>query len=147
VSRQAPASRRVLVSFGSAHAATVQAAAVPYGFTLTFGASLALAVRGHGPPSLLDALLLVCGAVAGFTVLALAVAKASAVSVARVSAAATVLVVGPVTAGCAAATVCASWAAGRLVGGPAAWATAGCAVTLVYFGLTSLTRALLASRV
>jgi hypothetical protein len=49
--------------------ATVASAAVPYGYTITLGGSIAIAVGELGRPHLFGALMLMLGAVAGFVAL------------------------------------------------------------------------------
>lgn len=150
MSRTTPARQSRIALLSSAQAATLQAAAVPYGFTLSFGSSLALAIRDHGPPGFAEAMLLVAGTVAAFTLL-MAIAASATSAFGPHSAPhddaqptpplAMALIVGPGTAVCACAAIGMSWTVGRLVGGEAAWAAGGCAVTLVYFGLAGLARA------
>lgn len=126
----------------AAQSATQALATVPYGFTLSFGTSLALAVGRRDAPGLLDALMLVLGAIAGFTVLAGVAAHAElgrAPSPRRPSGAP--WRAGAATAIAVSGTVCASWLAGGAFDGHVSWAAVGLVATLAYFGLTGLAAA------
>jgi hypothetical protein len=125
--------------WGAAQSATLELAVVPYGFTLSLGGSLAVAVGRHGRPSVLDAVLLVVGAVAGFTLLS-GVARYAELGRPPRPRRPTGFPwwMGPATAAAAGAAVCASWLAGGAVSGTPSWTATGLAATLVYFGLIGL---------
>ena len=128
---------------------SVSVSMAPYGYTLTVWGSGALAIEALGRPSVLDALLLMAGAVLAF--LALEGFAYGTVSP-RMTAgpAATVTLWGSAHWLSAGSAIAAAWLVTRGVHGPAGWLLAGLVPTIAYLLLdasqVTLARVLIGER-
>jgi hypothetical protein len=121
---------------------TAASAAGPYGYTLSIGGSIALAVNHLRGTSLADTLLLVVGAVVAFVLLEM-LAQGS-VAPQDTPADEPPSVIGNAHIPSAGAAVCAAWAAMQVGPDPLAWALTGFIATAVYFVVTAAQRILIA---
>jgi hypothetical protein len=123
--------------------ATAASAAGPYGYTISLGGSIALAVGALGPPGLADVLLMMAGAVVAFVLLE-AVAQGSLAPQASARDRPP-SIWGNAHIPSAGATLCAVWAIVHHVDGVAAWGVTGFAVTSIYFVVTAVQRVVTAA--
>ena len=116
-------------------ATTIASAAVPYGYTVSLGGSIALASERLGAPHVGGALLLMSGAVAGFVLLDAATVGARSSSDRGEPPTPSVWRNAHVPSiGAALGLV---WAVVHVFGGPLAWGLTGLAATATYFLVTA----------
>jgi len=116
--------------------ATVISAAGPYGYTITFGGSTALASGRLGSPNLGEVLLLMLGAVTAFVLLELAARDAlRAPADDRPPS-----IWGNAHVVSAGGALCLVWALLHVSSGAAMWAAVGLVATLAYFAGTAVQR-------
>jgi hypothetical protein len=126
-------------------AVTDSSAAGAYGYTISFGGAIAIAIAiGElGAPALGEALLLMAGAVIAFLTLEL-VASRGALRIYRPPPDRPSPAFGNAHFVSAGVAICAAWLTVQLVGAPAAWAVMGFAVTAMNFLITATQRILVA---
>jgi hypothetical protein len=123
--------------------ATAASAAGPYGYTISLGGSIALAVGALGPPGLGEVLVMMAGAVAAFVLLeALAQGSLAPQAAARDRPPS---IWGNAHIPSAGTTLCAVWAIVHAVGGVPGWALTGFAATGIYFVVTAAQRVVTAA--
>ena len=111
-------------------AATVASAAGPYGYTISFGGSIALANERLGSPHLAGALLLMLGAVTAFVALGATAQGTLAPGAPLPTAPPTLL--GGAHVPSAGLALCAVWGVDHIAGGAFGWLLTGFAATGVY---------------
>jgi hypothetical protein len=120
----------------------VQAAGLPYGYTVTMWSSGQVLIHFHGPPSLALVALFAAGALAGYAVLQAAAPQDEPPDDVALGAGRGWIRGGAIQAVAVAVTLAAVAAAGALLPADVAWALGGMATVLGYLGVVGLELAL-----